>query len=181
MQLSGSYSIVMVDPDLPPNVDGTSRGPFLHWMQTDLVSSNTVTVVGGRPIFPMVAGPLKTPAIAAYTPPSPPAAVPFTHRYVLMVVNTTGNQPALMALSMAGQTRLPFNPQAAMQAAGLNVLAANWFTVSNGTSGTVGGALPSQSGAVATGTGVGFQSVADMLRTPGVLVTGLGLFIGYFL
>jgi len=196
MQLSGTFSIVMVDPDLPPNADGTSRGTFLHWMQTDLVSSSKVTVTGGRSIFPMVAGSANTAAIAPYTPPSPPNMAPNTHRYILMVVNTTNNQAALTALATVGQTRIPFDTVANMRAAGLQVLAANWFTVTNGTGGSA--ATPA-SGSVAnpgsvnlvstsvggvaspTGSGLSFHSVGDVLKTPGAIVTGLGLLIGFFL
>jgi hypothetical protein len=101
-----------------------------------------------------------------------------------MVVNTTNNQAALSALATVGQTRLPFDAATAMRTARLQVLAANWFTVTNGTASTpAGGNVANTSGGAAspTGTGVGFQSFADVIKTPGAIVTGLGLLIGCFL
>jgi hypothetical protein len=99
-----------------------------------------------------------------------------------MVVNTTNNQAALNALATVGQQRLPFDAVTAMRTAGLQVLAANWFTVTNGTASTpAGGNVVNTSGGASNGTGFNLQSLSDVLKTPGAIVTGLGLLIGFFL
>ena len=144
--------LIMVDPDIPR----PTPQELLHWMQTGLVSANTSTNVAGRQIFALEA-PENTPAIAAYIAPSPPALNPVTHRYIQLLLNTTGNEAAVSSLRMAGSgSRTPFDAEEVINAAGLRVLAGNWFNVTNtsstkSTASGSSGIQPSQTGVPFTG------------------------------
>lgn len=185
MQLAGTYSIVLADPDIP------GGGQFLHWMQTGLVSSNVQTTVAGRQIFALTNPGNTTAAVAPFRGPAPPARAPLSHRYVSMLLNTTGNQLALTALSTAGASRNPFDAQTVVKAAGVPVMFGGWFNVTNtesspavpiGTGRAGGGAAsPTASGGLGRPTGIPFKGDAGFLMVPGVAMAGLGALIVLFL
>lgn len=112
----------MVDIDLP------GGGTLLHWLQTDM----TVEQVPGTPPLSMV---VQGNASAPYIAPKPPAQAPLTHRYVQLLVDTTGLTSSDAILIQAAATRQGFNTQQVLSAAGLTadrIVGGNFFTVSNG-------------------------------------------------
>lgn len=115
-------TVVMVDIDLP------GGGTLLHWLQTGM----TVQAVPGTPPLSMV---VQGNASAAYLQPNPPAKAPLTHRYVQLLLDTTGATNANDALVQAGTTRQGFNTQQVLSGAGLTaerIVGGNFFTVTNG-------------------------------------------------
>ncbi|TVY19628.1 hypothetical protein LARI1_G003338 [Lachnellula arida] len=150
--LVGSYTLMMVDPDIPPQTAGGATSELLHWMQPGLVSANTSTTIGGIKVYELV-NPTNVSAIATYISPSPPNKSPTTHRYTQMLLNTTGNGTALSTLSKAGAARSNFSAVDVVKNAGLNVLFGNYFNVSaaTNTTGSGSGATSSGSGGKATG------------------------------
>jgi phosphatidylethanolamine-binding protein len=169
----------MVDPDLPAPLTGEN----LHWMQTGLVSAQTATTLAGTEVFVLTSGTGNTTSIAPYNPPSPPARAPTTHRYVFLLVETTNNQAALSVLTTAaGSPRIPFSASETLSQAGLQVLAGNWFNVTNSStastpSGTSGSGMPSGTGAQPSSTSP-FAGAA-MVHGPSVALLGLGTMMGY--
>lgn len=112
----------MVDIDLP------GGGTLLHWLQTDM----TVETVSGTPPLSMV---VHGNASAPYIAPNPPAQAPLTHRYVQLLLDTTGLADSDTALIQAAATRQGFNTQQVLIAAGLTadkIVGGNFFTVTNG-------------------------------------------------
>ncbi len=131
-RLTGTYAIMMVDPDIPPQTVGGPTGELLHWMQQGLTSSNTSTLIGGMQVFVLRSATNET-AIAPYFGPSPPNKAPNTHRYTQLLLDTTGNANALASLKTAGATRTNFNAVNVVSQAGVNIIAGNSFDVTNGT------------------------------------------------
>ena len=130
--LIGTYTIMMVDPDIPPQVAGGLTSELLHWMQSGLVSSNTTTAIGGMNVFELV-NPGNTTPIASYIQPSPPNESPISHRYTQLLLNTTGNTSALSKLAKLGMTRTNFSAVNVVNSAGLTVLMGNSFNVTAAT------------------------------------------------
>ncbi len=157
-QLFGSYTIMMVDPDIPPATVGGATSELLHWMQAGFVSATTSTTIGGVQVFELI-NPSNMSAFAAYLQPSPPNKVPHTHRYTQLLLNTTGNSSSLSTLSTFAKTRTNFSAVNVINSAGVSIVAGNSFDVSNGTlaqsniTKTTSGV---GSGASATATGTGF-------------------------
>lgn len=124
----------MIDLDIP-----FTQNPhtFLHWMQTDLTPSTTattMTTVNGTVQGFTLTNTKNTSAIVAYTQPGPPAQNPLSHRYTEVLVDTSAmTSTGLAALQKAAGTRVGFDINTALQAAGLtsNVVAGNSFNVSN--------------------------------------------------
>lgn len=171
-RLFGTYTVMMVDPDIPPATAGGATSELLHWMQSNLVSSNTSTMIGGVQAFEMVIQGNTTP-VASYIQPSPPDKAPNTHRYTQLLLNTTsvgGNTTALSILMTAGKTRTNFSAVNVVKAAGVSIVAGNSFNVTNGTNtglvqsnitkttSVAGAGAASATGAVGTGTGTGTQA-----------------------
>jgi phosphatidylethanolamine-binding protein len=130
--LFGTYTIMMVDPDIPPQTAGGATSELLHWMQPGLVSANNVTFVGGVQMFQLI-NPTNTSAFATYIQPSPPNKSPNTHRYTQMLLNNTGNSSALTQLSTFAKTRTNFSAVNVVKDTGLAVLFGNSFDVTNTT------------------------------------------------
>jgi len=137
-KLFGTYTVMMVDPDIPPQTAGGATSELLHWMQSGLVSSNTSTTVGGQTFFELV-NPSNTTPIASYIQPSPPNKSPTSHRYTQLLLNTTGNSSALSTLAKLGMTRQNFRAVNVVNSAGLQVLRGNSFNVTAATNTTASG------------------------------------------
>lgn len=133
----GTYAVMMVDPDIPPQTAGGPTGELLHWMQQGLTSATTATMIGGMMVFVLSSANNET-AFAPYFGPSPPNKAPNTHRYTQLLLDTSGtnNSVAIAQLKQAAATRTNFNAVNVVKAAGVPILAGNSFDVSNGTSST---------------------------------------------
>ncbi|KAK0101137.1 hypothetical protein ONS95_012881 [Cadophora gregata] len=145
-RLMGTYAVMMVDPDIPPQIVGGPTGELLHWMQQGLTSATTATMIGGMMVFVLSSASNET-AFAPYFGPSPPNKVPNTHRYTQLLLDTSGSNNSLVIsqLRQAAATRLNFNAVNVVRAAGVPILAGNSFNVSNGTSTTTNGTSSSGS------------------------------------
>ncbi|KAI9049661.1 hypothetical protein LZ554_006686 [Drepanopeziza brunnea f. sp. 'monogermtubi'] len=133
--LTGTYAIMMVDPDIPPQQEGGPTGELLHWMQQDMTSSNTSTMVAGMMVYVLQSSVANTAAIAPYFGPSPPNKAPNTHRYTQLLLDTTNNPTGLASLTQAGATRTNFDAVKVVSAAGVKIVAGNSFNVMNVTDG----------------------------------------------
>lgn len=126
--------MIMVDLDIPSD---QSPHTFLHWMQTGLtpvITASTVSASNGSTQAFTLSNAKNTSAIVAYTQPAPPAQNPLSHRYTQILVDTSSMTSAgLSALQSAAETRVGFDTDSALQAAGLrnNVIAGNSFNVTN--------------------------------------------------
>lgn len=158
-RLNGSsYAVVMVDIDIPTNAP-PATSTLLHWMQTGLTPATTATNLntsnGAMPVF-LLQNTSNTAPFAAYIPPGPPARIPLSHRYVQILVDTTGiQQTALTGLKTAAANRSGFSALNTLMAASLQtkVVAGNFYNVTNpgpvsNATGTTSG-TPVQAGAMA--------------------------------
>lgn len=124
----------MIDLDIPSDQNPHT---FLHWMQTGLtpiITASTISLSNGSTQAFTLSNVKNTSAIVAYTQPAPPAQNPLSHRYTQILVDTSSmSQDALSALQSAAQTRVGFDTDSVLQAAGLsgNVVAGNSFNVTN--------------------------------------------------
>lgn len=165
-----SYAVLMIDMDIPTNTP-PQTSTLLHWMQTGLTAATTATTLnttsGSTSVF-LLQNNSNTAPFASYFGPSPPARVPLSHRYVQILVDTTGTpQTSLDSLRTAAQNRSGFNADTTLRAVGLNtrVVAGNFYNVTNTTgtatgngTGTIGGGTSSNGsipGTNGTGTGTG--------------------------
>jgi len=165
--LVGSYTLMMVDPDIPPQIVGGATSELLHWLQPGLVSANTSTTIGGIKVYELI-NPTNVSAIATYLGPSPPNKSPTTHRYTQLLLNTTGNGIALAALTKSGATRTNFSAVDVVKNAGLTVLFGNYFNVSADTNTTVSGSgngTSASSRATSTGSGGKATGSASAITT----------------
>lgn len=161
-QLPGTYAVVMVDLDIPadlqngdaqngtetPAQNGTDSqnqpNTLLHWLQTGLTSSSEAMDINGTQVFLLQNADEEEP-LSEYTGPSPPALEPLSHRYTFVLVDHSDIQPeGLDTLMTSSQERLGFDAEAVLAEAGLqeNVVAGNFFNVTNGegtANGTVNG------------------------------------------
>jgi len=157
-RLVGTYTLMMVDPDIPPQTAGGPTTELLHWMQSGLVSANTSTTIGGVKVFEL-RNPSNTTAFASYIGPSPPNKAPQTHRYTQMLLNTTGNVTALTSLAKFAMTRSNFSAVNVVRSSGLTVLAGNSFNVTADSSTTGVGSgnstIPGATTSTQTVTGAG--------------------------
>ncbi|KAH7378124.1 phosphatidylethanolamine-binding protein [Cadophora sp. MPI-SDFR-AT-0126] len=145
-RLMGTYTVMMVDPDIPPQTAGGPTGELLHWMQQGLTSATTATMIGGMMVFVLSSASNET-AFAPYFGPSPPNRAPNTHRYTQLLLDTSGtnNSAAIAQLKQAAATRTNFNAVNVVKAANVPILAGNSFNVSNGTSTSTNGTSTSGS------------------------------------
>lgn len=156
----------MVDLDIPSD---KSPHTFLHWMQTGLTpvitASNIAASNGSTQAFTLLHT-KNTSAIVTYTQPAPPARNPLSHRYTQILVDTSSMTSAgLSALHSAAETRVGFDTNSALQAAGLsnNVVAGNSFNVTN-----PGQTFSSASFGNSTSIGIGNGQQADqMIKSDG--------------
>jgi len=116
--LSGRYYILMVDPD--------AIGGYLHWVQP--LMSETHTSSNGK-------GYLLNSTLLPSQPfkqPSPPFRAPYTHRYVLLLLNAT-DITGIGEESFEGSTvdRTPFNVASVVKTAGVPIVGSTWFNVTN--------------------------------------------------
>ncbi|KAB8291656.1 hypothetical protein EYC80_006456 [Monilinia laxa] len=128
-KMTGTYTVMMVDPDIPSSKAGDSTSQFLHWMQSGLTSANTTTTIDGQKIYELV-NEKDTPAFATYLQPNPPNIAPTTHRYTQLLFNTTNMNMSLTTLQMAGKNRGGFNAADVAKSARLTVIMGNSFNVS---------------------------------------------------
>ncbi|CZS93020.1 uncharacterized protein RAG0_03502 [Rhynchosporium agropyri] len=133
-RLKGTYTLIMVDPDIPPQTPGGKTGELLHWMQQGLTSSSTATMIGGMMVYVLKSASNET-AFAPYFGPSPPNKAPNTHRYTQLLLDTSNSNggSAMALLKQAAATRLNFNAVNVVKGSGAKIMAANSFNVTNGT------------------------------------------------
>jgi phosphatidylethanolamine-binding protein len=129
-QLAGTYAILMIDTDTPLSAPGGEAGAFLHLMQTGLTSSNETTRIAGQEMFELENKDNAVP-LAAFIQPNPPNQTPTIHKYVTLLLNTTGNDMAMAILEIAARTRTGFNTADVVERSGATVVAGNWFNVTN--------------------------------------------------
>jgi phosphatidylethanolamine-binding protein (PEBP) family uncharacterized protein len=144
-RLPGSYTLMMVDPDVPMGNGSTVE--FLHWMQSGFTSASVATQIGGQTVFKLELA-SNTSALAAYVQPGPPPQVPFTHRYVQMLLNTTGQDGNLTELAKFAANRGGFDANKVVQTTGFEILMGNSFNVTADTT-----TATNSTGAAATTTG----------------------------
>lgn len=172
-----SYAVLMIDIDIPTN-SPPATSTLLHWMQTGLTPATTATSLnasaGASSVFLLQNGSNTSP-FATYIPPNPPARVPLSHRYVQLLVDTSGvATSALDGLKTAAANRSAFSAEKVLTAAGLQgkVVAGNFYNVTN-------------PGPVASGNGTGNGTVT-VNAAPGqasqsvmglVLFMAVGLFV----
>ncbi|KAI1753360.1 PEBP-like protein [Xylaria castorea] len=130
-----SFAVLMIDLDIPTD-SPPQTNTLLHWLQEGLTQSSSAvplnTTMGSTSAFVLV-----VPGDEAYAPylgPAPPARIPLSHRYTQIVVDTSDVSGAgLDALKAAAATRMGFNAQSVLTAAGLadKVVAGNFFNVTN--------------------------------------------------
>lgn len=185
-QLTGTYAIMMVDSDIPPNTAGGPTSELLHWMQAGLVSANKSTTIGGVKVFELT-NPSNTAAIASYIAPAPPNKSPTSHRYTQMLLRTDTNSSVLQTLTKLGANRANFSAVNVVKSAGLTVLAGNSFNVTatsattgigsgNNTFGSQGTAASGAASASGTSTGTPTFK-GDARRTEnGAFIAVLGAF-----
>ncbi|RAL58364.1 hypothetical protein DID88_006044 [Monilinia fructigena] len=128
-KMTGTYTVMMVDPDIPSSKAGNSTSQFLHWMQSGLTSANTTTTIDGQKIYELV-NEKNTPAFATYLQPNPPNIAPTTHRYTQLLFNTTNMNMSLATFQIAGKDRGNFNAADVAKGANLTVIMGNSFNVS---------------------------------------------------
>lgn len=131
-----SYAVLMIDIDIPTN-SPPATSTLLHWMQTGLTPATAATTLNSSTtsgsVF-LLQNSSNTAPFAAYIPPNPPARVPLSHRYVQILVDTTGaSTSALNTLKTAAANRSAFSAQNTLTAAGLQskVVAGNFYNVTN--------------------------------------------------
>lgn len=163
MKLSGTYTLLMVDADIPPAQAGGPTTELLHWMQTDMVSASTQTTIGGMKVYEMT-NPNNVSALATYISPNPPNVAPTSHRYVQMLLNTTNLSASknLTTLMKEAASRGNFNAADVVKANGLTVLMGNSFNVTNA---AALGSTGSTSASNSTGQGVAASSGASARAT----------------
>ncbi|KAI3400362.1 hypothetical protein diail_3379 [Diaporthe ilicicola] len=129
-----SYAVIMVDLDIPSDQNPHT---FLHWVQTDLTPATKASTIsasnGSTKVFTLTNA-KNTSALVAYTQPAPPAQNPLSHRYTEILIDTSSmSADGLAALQSAAETRVEFDTNSALTAAGLsnNVVAGNSFNVTN--------------------------------------------------
>lgn len=133
-----SYAVIMVDIDIPTN-SPPATSTLLHWMQTDLKPATAATSLnssagGSASEFLLQNSSSNTAPFAVYNPPNPPARIPLSHRYVQILVDTSGAPAsAIDALKSAAADRSGFSAEKTLTAAGLQnkVVAGNFFNVTN--------------------------------------------------
>jgi phosphatidylethanolamine-binding protein len=125
---------MMVDLDIPSNQNPHT---FLHWMQTGLTPATIASTIpssnGSIQAFALF-NMRNTGALVPYTQPNPPAQNPLSHRYTQILVDTSSmTSAALSTLQSAAKTRVGFDTNAVLRAAGLSnsVVAGNSFNVTN--------------------------------------------------
>lgn len=131
-----SYALIMVDMDIPTN-NPPATSTLLHWMQTGLTPATTSTMMNGTStsssVF-LLQNTSNTTPFAPYFGPNPPARIPLSHRYVQILVDTTGApDSALTSLQKAAANRSGFSAESTLTEAGLQgkVVAGNFFNVTN--------------------------------------------------
>ncbi|KAG4026846.1 hypothetical protein MFRU_036g00790 [Monilinia fructicola] len=149
-KLTGTYTVMMVDPDIPSSKGGDSTSQFLHWMQSGLTSANTTTTIGGQKIYELI-NEKDTPAFATYLQPNPPNIAPTTHRYTELLFNTTNMNMSVATLQMAGKNRGNFNAADVAKSAKLKVIMGNSFNVSFADKGTSSTGTSTESSGVSSG------------------------------
>ncbi|BEJ13955.1 hypothetical protein CspHIS471_0311290 [Cutaneotrichosporon sp. HIS471] len=115
---SGKYSLLLVDT----NIVGWADSQNLHWL------TNGVTLSGNGTSTPDYTG---ASDIRSYAGPGP-AAGSGAHRYVLLMYREPAQFKAPEGFSATINDVIPFKAGDYAKAAGLELVAANYFTVENG-------------------------------------------------
>ncbi|KAI7776317.1 hypothetical protein LA080_005504 [Diaporthe eres] len=133
---------------------------------TPVITASTISASNGSTQAFTLSNAKNTSAIVAYTQPAPPAQNRLSHRYTQILVDTSSMTSAgLSALQSAAETRVGFDIDSALQAAGLskNVVAGNSFNVTN-----PGQTFSSASFGNLTSVGIGNGQQADqMIKSDG--------------
>jgi hypothetical protein len=157
MPLTGTYTLMMVDPDIPPAVPGNPTGELLHWLQPGLISASTPSTLAGRTVYTLT-NPSNVSALATYLQPTPPFKVPYSHRYVELLLNTTAvdtKNGSVLQMASSG-ARTPFDAVKVLRDAGVVIVASNWFNVTkaNATASATASATSKPSMVTTSGAGV---------------------------
>lgn len=128
--LYGSYTIMMVDLDIPSANGSSLTSERLHWMQSDLSSASSTSTIGNKTVYALV-NTVNASAFASYEQPSPPDLIPLSHRYTQYLLNTTLMPEALIMLANISAVRSAFNSTTAISTFGIPLVAGNWFNVTN--------------------------------------------------
>ncbi|KAL3422618.1 phosphatidylethanolamine-binding protein pebp [Phlyctema vagabunda] len=131
-KLNGTYTLMMVDADIPPKEAGGPTSELLHWMQPGLVSATSQSTIAGMQVFALE-NPKNVSALASYLPPNPPNKAPTSHRYIQLLLDTTGLDSTnnLTTLMKEAASRGNFDAVGVLKANGLTVLMGNSFNVTN--------------------------------------------------
>ncbi|KAL1898388.1 hypothetical protein Cpir12675_001933 [Ceratocystis pirilliformis] len=138
--LQGTFSIFMIDSNVPSNTTSSGTTTLLHWALTGLSSSNASTNLNGKPAHILKPASNSTAPLAKYIGPAPPARVPLSHQYTLILVNDTSlTSSNRKRLQKAAGTRLGFDAPTVLGATSLSLdtVAASYFNVTNSAKGLV--------------------------------------------
>ncbi|KAL2889522.1 hypothetical protein HOO65_020064 [Ceratocystis lukuohia] len=171
--LQGTFSIFMIDSNVPSNTTSSGTTTLLHWALTGLSSSNVSTNLNGEPAHILKPTSNSTAPLAKYIGPAPPARVPLSHQYTLILINDTSlTSSNRKRLQKAADKRLGFDAPTVLGATSLSLdtVAASYFNVTNSAKGLVdtGSGLNSTTGnSDRGGSGSGSSSGSGSARGSG--------------
>lgn len=121
----------MVDLDIPTPTPGVTT-TLLHWLQTNLTSSRKPTTICGTDVY-LLRNTTQTEPLAGYIAPQPPAIIPLSHTYVLILIDISDITPeGLDVLAKAADERVGFQTKAVLDEVGVDcVVAGTYFNVTN--------------------------------------------------
>ncbi|KAI9874005.1 MAG: hypothetical protein M1830_010299, partial [Pleopsidium flavum] len=136
--LNGTYILFIVDPDAPTPTNA-SVSQYLHWLQPGLrFASTRNTTANAFSPYPATINASATGTVP-YVRPQPPPTSP-AHRYIALLYAQPSNfsvPAAFQSFSATNRTKFNVSMFAAQARLG-NVVAANYFLVSNMTTTTTG-------------------------------------------
>ncbi|KAJ9609567.1 hypothetical protein H2200_005894 [Cladophialophora chaetospira] len=158
------YMVFIIDEDVTPPNDPSSRVQFLHWFEPNLAGASEVLFADVDAQNFTSATPL------TYIPPSPPGGDK-AHRYTVIMYNQPEGFSIPSAFTSVFQdksdlsNRLNFDIKGFVDASGLGEpVAANWFEVQNTTQ-PAGGSGSSSSSSSSTSSSTSFSTTTSSLPT----------------
>ncbi|KAK0754821.1 phosphatidylethanolamine-binding protein [Schizothecium vesticola] len=136
-----SYAVFMIDLDIP-TATPPQTSTLLHWLQTGLRPATTATRIRSPAtgeelsVFLLENGTAPAAPLVPYFGPNPPARVPLAHRYVHLLVDTSGAEAEdLEVLRERARTGRGFDVGRVLEEADLDdageVVAGSWLVVRN--------------------------------------------------
>jgi hypothetical protein len=167
--LDGQYVVMVVDPDLPTS----PPTEMLHWLQP-FSSSSQSTTIGGKTVYELIP-PSSTSAYADWKQPSPPFKVPYSHRYVILLLDLSdvsgiGDE----TLQADAQTRNPFDAVKTIKAAGVPIIGSTWFNVTNAEAISSGSASVSSTSSTSSHSSTSTDSSSATTTSASATSTGSG-------